>query len=269
MVRRIQRRLKAVRQTDSTYQPGQLGGVGKRTATAILSDFPRFCPAKMNSPILASASVSTISNTHAASGTRCSRAAFIRSAGTVQTLASTSISDHRAPRTSPPRAAVRIANSRARAAVPSISRRCQGRPANRDKPLRHGGRAKASPGEGGAFPNIQPNVRGSEHDRRYGAGNANRIDTASMPPRNRVAVSGLLRQIGCSARKTWLTTSREPSPASRWRPPRDNMKTQLAAPEASTRKWRLPPSACRPGSVTVAQNRAASLCFAAMSRRLP
>ena len=45
------------------------------------------------------------------SGTRCSRPAFIRSAGTVQT--SPSISSQCAPSTSPVRAAVRMANSKA------------------------------------------------------------------------------------------------------------------------------------------------------------
>src|SRR4051812_33029381 len=46
-------------------------------------------------------------------GTRWTRPAFIRSAGTVQTRASRSISCHRAPSTSPERAATRIANSSA------------------------------------------------------------------------------------------------------------------------------------------------------------
>jgi hypothetical protein len=53
------------------------------------------------------------------SGTRCSRPALIRVAGTVQTLASVSISLQRAPSASPDRAAVRIANSNAWAAKPS------------------------------------------------------------------------------------------------------------------------------------------------------
>ena len=56
-------------------------------------------------------------------GTRCSLPAFIRSAGTVQTLADRSISLQRAPMTSPVRAAVRMANSSARAAKPSCSRK--------------------------------------------------------------------------------------------------------------------------------------------------
>ena len=53
------------------------------------------------------------------SGTRCSFPAFMRSAGIVHTRASISISIHVAPRTSPDRAAVKIANSAARAAIPS------------------------------------------------------------------------------------------------------------------------------------------------------
>jgi hypothetical protein len=44
------------------------------------------------------------------SGTRCCLPAFMRSAGTVHTAALTSISSHRAPRTSPERAAVRMRN---------------------------------------------------------------------------------------------------------------------------------------------------------------
>jgi hypothetical protein len=49
-------------------------------------------------------------------GTRCSRPAFIRSAGMVHTASSRLTSDQVAPRTSPDRVAVRIANSTARAA---------------------------------------------------------------------------------------------------------------------------------------------------------
>jgi hypothetical protein len=55
-------------------------------------------------------------------GTRCARPAFMRSAGTVPTLDSRSTSSHRAPSTSPDRVAVRIANSRARAAIPTWRR---------------------------------------------------------------------------------------------------------------------------------------------------
>ena len=53
------------------------------------------------------------------SGTRCSRPAFMRSAGTIQVAACMSNSDHRAPITSPVRAAVRIANRSASAETPS------------------------------------------------------------------------------------------------------------------------------------------------------
>ena len=51
-------------------------------------------------------------------GTRCARLPFIRTAGTVQTAFARSNSSHRAPNTSPDRAAVRMVNSSARAAVP-------------------------------------------------------------------------------------------------------------------------------------------------------
>ena len=55
-----------------------------------------------------------------ARGTRCSAAAFIRSAGTVHTACLRSISDQWAPITSPVLAAVRIINSKARAEVRSV-----------------------------------------------------------------------------------------------------------------------------------------------------
>ena len=60
-----------------------------------------------------------IARAGADSGTRCSTPAFIRSAGMVQIPASRSISDQRAPSASPERAAVRIVNSSARAAIAS------------------------------------------------------------------------------------------------------------------------------------------------------
>ena len=56
------------------------------------------------------------------SGTWCSFPPFMRSAGTVHTPVSRSISDHFAPITSEVRAAVRMANSRARAEMLSRSR---------------------------------------------------------------------------------------------------------------------------------------------------
>jgi len=59
-------------------------------------------------------------------GIRCSRPlfrlVFMRAAGTVHRRVRRSISSHRAPRASPVRAAVRIVNSRARAATPSRRR---------------------------------------------------------------------------------------------------------------------------------------------------
>ena len=55
------------------------------------------------------------------SGTRCSTAAFIRSAGTVQTPASRSISDQRAPNASPVRAAVSTVKAISFAATPGCS----------------------------------------------------------------------------------------------------------------------------------------------------
>jgi hypothetical protein len=51
-------------------------------------------------------------------GTRCSFSAFIRSLGIIQTLFLKSISCHLAPKISPERQAVKIANSRALGEIP-------------------------------------------------------------------------------------------------------------------------------------------------------
>ena len=72
--------------------------------------------------------LATISTARALKGTRCSRLAFIRLAGIVHTLPLKSISLQVAPITSPVRAAVKIANSSARAAVPSCSRNAEMNP---------------------------------------------------------------------------------------------------------------------------------------------
>ena len=68
------------------------------------------------------ASASTTASAAAVSGTRCSRLPFIRSAGTVHTFDLRFISSQRAPITSPVRAAVRIVNSSALAAMPGRAR---------------------------------------------------------------------------------------------------------------------------------------------------
>ena len=82
----------------------------------------RWRPGNTKSETRISSSLSRISTARSLSGTRCSRPAFIRRAGMVQTRASRSISLQRAPRTSPERVAVRMANSSARAATTSLSR---------------------------------------------------------------------------------------------------------------------------------------------------
>ena len=64
----------------------------------------------------------TMVNAAVDSGTLCSRPAFMRLAGTVHILFSKLISSQRAPSTSPVRAAVKIANSSARAATASRCR---------------------------------------------------------------------------------------------------------------------------------------------------
>jgi hypothetical protein len=80
----------------------------------------------MKSDIRAPRTFSTIASAGSLSGTRCSRPAFIRLAGMVQTPASRSISLHCAPRTSPDRAAVKPGPASAvlhgSAAVPQLGR---------------------------------------------------------------------------------------------------------------------------------------------------
>ena len=95
------------------------------TAVSVMSDSaPPFGAGNTSSVPTARGRPRSSSTQRADSGTRCSFCAFIRAAGTVQIFLRGSISDHSAPRTSPERDAHRIANSRARAAVPSRPRSC-------------------------------------------------------------------------------------------------------------------------------------------------
>ena len=80
------------------------------------SGLPGFWPGNTKSEVLASESPFTIASARLDSATRCSRRAFIRSAGIVQSPASRSNSDHCAAKTSFVRVAVKIANSSASAA---------------------------------------------------------------------------------------------------------------------------------------------------------
>ena len=84
--------------------------------------FPGLRPGNTNSLVHTSDNAWTIARAPCERGTRCSRAPFIREAGTVQIAASRSISFHLAPSTSPDRAAVRIVNSSACAPMPLILR---------------------------------------------------------------------------------------------------------------------------------------------------
>ena len=99
----------------------------RRTISRAMTDkpLPDFWPGKTYwFPSTPSAAISAmIASARSLSGTRCSRAAFIRAAGTVQTLAIVSISGQKAPSVSPERAAVNIVNSRARAATPDVVRK--------------------------------------------------------------------------------------------------------------------------------------------------
>ena len=76
------------------------------------SGLPFLPPGKTKSLSRIALHRSRIAAAAAESGTRCSRPAFIRAAGTTQTLSRRSTSSHRAPITSPVRAAVRIRNSK-------------------------------------------------------------------------------------------------------------------------------------------------------------
>ena len=73
------------------------------------------------------------------SGTRCSRAAFMRDAGMAQTFLSRSISSQLAPSTSLVRHAVRIANSKARAAIAGRRQRSSMKAGTRHTKARCGG----------------------------------------------------------------------------------------------------------------------------------
>ena len=79
-------------------------------------------PGKTNSEVFRAVIAFRIFNVRSDNGTRCSRAPFILWAGTVQIRSFKSISSHRAPITSPDRAAVRIRNSKAVGATPPIFR---------------------------------------------------------------------------------------------------------------------------------------------------
>ena len=94
-------------------------------AVRVISDIgrPGFVPGNTSSSPRPR-TASRIAIAEAVSGTRCSVPAFIRSAGMVHILSPASISDHRAPRTSPDRAHVRIANCSAREERASFSRSC-------------------------------------------------------------------------------------------------------------------------------------------------
>ena len=79
-------------------------------------------PVKMKSPARIARISSRIAIACGDKGTRCPRPAFMRSAGTVQSRSAMLISSQRAPIASPVRAAVKMANSRARPAIPFCCR---------------------------------------------------------------------------------------------------------------------------------------------------
>ena len=137
----------------------------------------------------------------AESGTRWSWPAFMRSPGMVQTP-SRSISDQRAPRTSPDRAAVRMANSSARALMPPCARSSAGMPAPCRK---HRGvvrlleflRFAQDVGRDG-----RASGQGSRRARRSARAPWRLSSTCSIRPRSRSAVVRFVSQIGSSTPST-------------------------------------------------------------------
>ena len=99
----------------------QFSPIRRQTATSVM--FETLCRRCGDWKITSLSSTSGVDSSSAMaaelSGTRCSRPPFMRAAGTIHVLDAKSISGHLARRTSPDRAAVRIANSRARAPLPS------------------------------------------------------------------------------------------------------------------------------------------------------
>ena len=102
-------------------------------AESVISDFMRPVAEGKTSPSPRPSSRASASTSSALSesGTLCSRLDFMRAAGTVHVRASRSISSHRAPRTSPERAAVSTRNSKA-SRVPAP---CPTRPHRRQRAI--------------------------------------------------------------------------------------------------------------------------------------
>jgi hypothetical protein len=84
---------------------------------------PARWPGKTNPPVRPASISRKMASARSDRGTRCSRAVLVRAGGTVQILPSKSISSQRAASASPDRAAVKMQNSRARAAVAGRSQR--------------------------------------------------------------------------------------------------------------------------------------------------
>ncbi len=134
-------------------------------------------------------------------GTRCSLPIFMRTPGIIQSALSRSNSSQRAPRTSCERVAVRAANSSARA--PNPSRVCKA--ANQrggSSRVRAGWLLSSATLDGGGRSSFRlPAQRAGLSPVRCPATVA-QLRTASMRPRNRLAVSVRSAQSDCSTRKT-------------------------------------------------------------------
>lgn len=175
-------------------------------------------------------------------GTRCSRPLFILCAGTVEVRDPESISGHVARRTSPDLAAVRMANSSARAADPSCLRREFMKLLASDT-----GSAAWCLGFATLFragscvsrcPRQRAGFRPSRSCRSCRLSAQARI--SSIRPRTRDAVSVFARQIGSSTSSTCADST---SPTSSW--PIFGRRRDAANCSTAKRVWRssspLPP----------------------------
>ena len=163
---------------------------------------PPLGPGNTTSSALRPSSCTTCNTESAASlrGTSCCSDAFIRPAGTVQSLAARSTSPQVIPRTSPDLAAVKIANSRALAATPSRLRSW-----DMNVGISPYGRA--------AWCLTVAFLRGLRNTSKWPFSLAGfsplrspfafaASRTFSIRPRTLEAVSGFFRQMGCTHRRT-------------------------------------------------------------------
>ena len=149
---------------------------------------------------------SIISRARGTSGTRCSRRHFMRSAGTLQTAAPTSISDQSAPRASPLLAAHKIRNSSERADMDWRSRSSRTKVGTSSKGIAAWWPRESRLGRGSSLSRCPRHRAGFSFVRRPLARAAS--STASTRPRSRDAISGLVCQTGRRMLRTsWVVIS--------------------------------------------------------------